>query len=173
MKDEDAPEWLPDLFDFNWNRYDESLDGAYAVFERDFREPSTRPKFRGKRLGLKRHPEDDGKCATFWHFVTEGEVESARSVVRERIERIAWPKSMLFEAASATPRVLVWSNERRRSTHTKSVRWVIALPDFSYVVIVDERDDFALPWTAYCVSQPHRRAKLAEEYRRWLAAQKS
>lgn len=173
MRDRDAPDWLPDLIEFDWNRYQESLDHAYAIFERDFGDPKTRPSFLGKRLALKRHPEDDGKSATFWHFVTEGKEESSRSVVRERIERISWPKALLIEAAAETPRVVLWTNERRRSTHAKSTRWVIALTDFSYVLVLDDRGDYALPWTAYYVSGQHSRGKLEREFRNWQAREKS
>ena len=47
-------------------------------------------------MGLKRHPELEGKSATFWHFVTEGKVEADRTPVRERIERIGWPKAIIL-----------------------------------------------------------------------------
>lgn len=53
--------------------------------------------------------------------------------------------------------------------HLKSIfageeRIVLALVDFSYVVIVSEREDFVLPWTAYTVEQTHQRNKLQREY---------
>jgi hypothetical protein len=114
-------------------------------------------------MGLKRHPELDGKSATFWHFVTEGSIEADRIPVRERLERIAWPKAILVEAGNDPSRVLVWANERCRSTHVKSTRWIVALYDFSYVVVLDEREDYVLPWTAYPVAEDHRRRKLRRE----------
>lgn len=173
MKDENAPEWLPDLVEFDWNSYNESIDRAYAVFVRDFGTQNARPTFQAKRMGLKRHPEFQGKSATFWHFVTEGPVEIDRAPNRERVERIAWPKAILVEAAAQSGRVLVWANERRRSGHTKSTRWVVALDTFSYVVVVDEREEYVLPWTAYFVEADHRREKLRKEYDAWKKAQKS
>lgn len=65
----DLPCWLPPLvlfeeFDGNWDAY---LDAIYAYFRRDFVE--NRPTFRGRRLGLKRHPLSHGKEATFWHMI--------------------------------------------------------------------------------------------------------
>lgn len=167
MRDETGPDWLPDLIECNWNRFQETIDRAYAVFLRDFGTEAVRPLFRGKRMGLKKHPEYDGKSATFWHFVTEGRVEAHRYPVRERIERIAWPKALLLETDNDPARVLVWANERRRSTHAKSKRWVISLEDFSYVVVVDEREDYMLPWTAFSVMDDHRRLKLRKEYNVW------
>lgn len=173
MRDDDAPDWLPDLVECDWNRYQETIERAYAVFWRDFGTAATRPTFRGKRMGLKRHPEFEGKSATFWHFVTEGDVEADRTPVRERLERIGWPKAILIEAGATPSRVLVWANERRRSNHAKSTRWLIVLENFGYVVVVDERDEYVLPWTAYTVKEDHQRRKLEREYNGWKTAQKS
>ncbi len=169
---EGATDWLPDLLVCDWSRLQESIERAYAVFRRDFCRPERRPMFRGKRMGLKRHPLIDGREATFWHFVTEGKVEKDRYPVCERIERIAWPRAMLVEAGRSPSRVLVWSNQRPRRRHGKATRWVVALEDFSYVVIVDERESYVLPWTAYPVRERHRRRKLREEYRAWVERNK-
>jgi hypothetical protein len=137
---------------------------AYAIFWRDFGEFRTRPTFQGRRLGLKRHPEIEGKSATFWHFVTEGADESNRTPVRERLERIGWPRALIEEASHSSPRVRVWASLRSRAT-----RWLIALDDFSYVVVLDDRGDFLLPWTAYWVGEDHRRRKLQREFEVWQA----
>lgn len=173
MRDDDAPDWLPDLVELDWNRYQESLENAYGVFSRDFGSARSRPDFRGKRMGLKHHPEFDGKSATFWHFVTEGSVEADRTPDRERLERIAWPRAIIVEAEATPSRVLVWKNERQRAKHGKSDRWVVALTDFRYVVILDDRGEYVLPWTAFTVKEDHRRRKLEKEYNAWVEAQKS
>jgi hypothetical protein len=156
------PDWLPALVPFDWNRYEESLEAAYQVFVRCFGDVKVRPAFQGRRLGLKRHPELDGKSATFWHFVTEGNVEEDRTPVRSRIERIAWPHALIVEAGGIPPRVCVWCTERGRSK-----RWLIALEDFSYLVILDDRGEYLLPWTAYPVEHDHRREKLRKEHAAW------
>ncbi len=169
MRDEGAPHWLPELIGCDWNRYEESLKIAYGIFWRDFGHQHRRPAFRGKRMELKRHPKFEGKSATFWHFVTEGGDEPQRTPVRERLERIAWPKAMIVEAERIPSRVMVWQNERSRRNHRRASRWVIALSDFSYVVVIDEREDFVLPWTAYPVEENHRRRKLRKEYDAWKA----
>lgn len=157
--------WLPSLLPFDWNDYVRSLKAAYAVFQRDFGSEKSRPPFQGRRLGLKRYPEFEGKSATFWHFITEGPVEANRTPARDRIERIPWPKPMILEAAAADPRVRVWSTLRGTT-----LRWVIAVGDFSYVVILDDRGEYLLPWTAFTVEQEHRRAKLRKEWNAWKAA---
>jgi hypothetical protein len=55
----------------------------------------------------------------------------------------------------------------------RSERWILALADFSYVVILDDRGEFILPWADYPVAETHRRRKLEKEYNDWKNAQKS
>jgi len=173
VKDRDSPGWLPDLVECDWNDIEGTVDRAYAVFFRAFLNESSRPRFRGKRMGIKRHPEYDGKSATFWHLITEGAKEVSRAPVRERIERIAWARALIVEAGKDSTRVKIWMNERQRHGHRKSVRWLIGLLDFSYVVVLDDRQDFVLLWTAYPIRENHQRRKLEREYDAWIAAHKS
>lgn len=60
-----------------------------------------------------------------------------------------------------------WSNRRGSDT-----RILLALDDFSYVVVLADRGDYVLPWTAYTVERKHRREKLRKEYEEYQAAQK-
>lgn len=46
----------------------------------------------------------------------------------------------------------------------KEERIVIALEDFSYVVVLADRRDYILLWTAYCVEREHTRRKLKNEF---------
>ena len=63
---------LPLLVLFNdhgdWDAY---LAAIYTWFKRDF--VDSKPVFQGRRLGLKRHPLTNGKEATFWHMISEGQ----------------------------------------------------------------------------------------------------
>jgi len=77
MRD-DSASWLPDLLECDWNDYQGTIECAYRLFCRDFLSAAARPRFRGKRMGLKRHPEVAGKNATFWHFVTKGDNQEPR-----------------------------------------------------------------------------------------------
>lgn len=156
--------WLPALLRFedsngNWDEYIECL---YRQFEADF--VHSKPHWPGKRVGHKRHPEQAGKSATFWHLFSEGEREAERLPDFRRCERIAWPRPMMDEFDAAPPDTtgfrLVWWKERRGSED----RYLLAPSDFSYVVVVADRGDFVLPWTAYSVEQSHRQDKLR---RRW------
>lgn len=151
------PDWLPELvllqdYHGKWNDY---CDALYEFFLDDF--VRTKPQYLGKRFALKKHPEYDGKAATFWHLVSEGNVEEDRTPEMRRCERIRWPRPIIEGNVPAD--VKTWRNERNGKT-----RILIALADFSYVVILDDRGGYVLLWTAYPVEREHQRRKLAKEY---------
>lgn len=151
------PSWLPPLvslvdYDGDWNRY---VDALYEHFCRDFIASS--PQYAGGKVQLKRHPITDGKEATFWHLISEGKEEKTRMPDLRRCERIRWARALIESAG--TDRVRHWGNTRRGEP-----RIVIALADFSYVVVLTERKNYLVLWTAYCVEQEHRREKLRKEF---------
>lgn len=158
-------DWLPELIRVedhggDWAAY---LRVVHDCYRRDFVERPL-PEFRGLRMNLKRHPVVRGWDATFWHFISEGDGggEDDRMPDPRRCERIRWPRPILEAAESR--RVCAWSNERKGEE-----RVLLAVDDFSYVVVVAVRKDYALPWTAYPVGPEHRRRKLREEYERFHA----
>jgi hypothetical protein len=148
---------LPPLILFNdydgdWDAY---LDALYEWFKNDFID--AKPLFRGRRLGLKRHPMTNGKEATFWHMIQEGPVESERIPNLRRCERIRWPKPIIENSEKLE--IKVWCNER--NGERRICLWFVR---DSYLVILADRKDYLLPWTAYPVDQPHRQRKLQKEY---------
>lgn len=152
-----SPAWLPPLvlltsFGGNWDKY---VDALYAWFKRDF--VDDKPIFQGKRLGLKRHPLFQGKEATFWHMTSEGSDEQNRVPDFRRCERIRWPKPIIEHDQDA--KVKVWRNERGRED-----RICLWLEKENYLVILADRGDYILPWTAYLVEKPHQQRKLMKEY---------
>ena len=161
-------EWLPALveFDGNWNNFHAYENRVYEAFLDDF--VRRRPlMFYGVRVTLRRHPEYQCKSASFWHLVTEGKIEENRSPVVERCERIRWPRAIL-ERASVEKDLPSWRSQRGRE-----VRVLVALADFSYVVVLDKRtppgaDQYLLLLTAFPVEAEHRRAKLAREHDEWM-----
>ncbi len=48
---------------------------------------------------------------------------------------------------------------------------VIALEDFSYVVVLADRGKYVLLWTAYCVEKNRRRRKLEKEFKAYTKSQ--
>ena len=131
------------------------LSAIYVWFKRDF--VDSKPVFQGKRLGLKRHPLTDGKEATFWHMISEGEREEERTPEFRRCERIRWPKPIIEHDTDVA--VKVWRNRRGREE-----RVCVWFERENYLVILADRGDYILPWTAYPVEHSHRQRKLLKEY---------
>ena len=152
-----TPAWLPPLvlmddFSGNWDNY---LEAIYEFFRQDFLD--NKPVFQGRRLGLKRYPLTRGKEATFWHLIQEGNIEEDRLPDFRRCERIRWPKPIIEH--SDDPEIRVWRNQRRREQRV--CLWFVRE---NYLVILADRGNYILPWTAYLVEQPHRQRKLQKEY---------
>lgn len=151
------PAWLPALVLFNdydgdWPLY---LDALYRYFEDDF--VRSKPVFNGEMLALKRHPVIQGKEATFWHIISEGHQEENRLPDLRRCERVRWPRPVIDRAAD--PVLKVWANERRGEE-----RICLWFGDQEYLVVLARRKGFLLLWTAYPVTEPHRKRKLQKEY---------
>ncbi len=131
----------------------------YQYFVQDFVE--TKPVFRGKRLGLKAFPKVDGKECTFYHMTHEGEDESSRTPDIRRMERIRWPRPLIDD--SHHPYLKVWRNKRG-----KEDRVLIFHEEEGYLMVLADRGDYVLPWTAYLVTEHHRRKKLLKEYHEYI-----
>ncbi len=160
------PRWLPPLVLLSdcggdWERY---LKTLYSYFESDF--IWTRPLFRGQRLGLKRHPLLEEKEATFWHMISEGSSEASRYPDLRRCERIRWPRAIIEN--SNDPAVKVWETTRRNER-----RICLWLEQQEYLVILADRNGYLLPWTAYMVTEPHRKRKLQKELEGWEKSRNS
>lgn len=158
-------DWLPDLVCLedhggDWHSY---LAAVYEHFRSDF--VLSRPVFDEKPIFLKRHPELDGKEAAFWHVISEGKDESARTPDLRRCECVRWLRPMI--EAVGTSRVRCWRNQRRANEK----RVVIALGDFSFVVVLADRGDRFLLWTAYPVGYRNRREALRKEYEAYVSSQ--
>ena len=155
--------WLPGLvllndYNGNWERY---LEVIYNFFTRDF--VDDQPTFQGKKLALKRHPMYEGKEATFWHIIQEGEIEEARTPDIRRCERIRWPRPVIEN--SNDPDVKIWENIRDHEP-----RVCILLDSEDYLVVIARRQGYDLFWTAYPITWPHQKRKLIKEYEASLKA---
>lgn len=136
----------------DWDMY---LNVLYSCFKQDFID--TKPVFQGKKLGLKRYPITQGKEATFWHMIQEGSVESERIPSIRRCERIRWPRPIIENNDHSDIRV--WQNERNGEK-----RICLWFAKESYLVILAERNNYILPWTAYPIERVHSKRKLQKEY---------
>lgn len=151
------PNWLPELILFesfhgDWNKY---LDTLYDGFTTDFL--GDRPKFCGVRMGLKKHPVEEGKEATFWHMIQQGDVERDRTPDMRRCERIRWPRAIIDNHKDSA--VKVWRNKRGNKS-----RILLLLEEERYLVVLADNKTYVLPWTAYLVERDHQLAKLAKEH---------
>ena len=153
-------DWLPPLMEFNeyggdWTVY---LDAIYTAFRKDF--VTSKPSFRGQRLGLKRYPEYDGKEATFWHMISEGNVEEERTPDFRRCERIRWPRPLIEHEAETE--VLV----RTESRASNDDRIHIYLPNERYLVVLADRGNYILPWTAFYIEHENGHRKYLQRHAR-------
>ena len=154
-------DWLPPLMEFNdyggnWRAY---LEAIYAVFERDF--VKSKPSFRGREFRLKWIPVYDGKSSTFWHMISEGETESARTPDFRRCERIGWPRPVIENETD--PEVLVWTEPRGSNDD----RIHIYLPNERYLVVLADRGRYLLPWTAYYIERENGHRKYLQRHARY------
>ena len=106
---------------------------------------------------MKKNPLSQGKEATFWHLISEGADEENRLPVVERCARIRWPKPVIEHVEEVV--IKAWENERRGET-----RICLWLESQEYLVILARRKRYVLLWTAYPVTENHRKAKLQKEY---------
>jgi len=157
-----VPAWLPELVLFNdhnghWEIY---LEVLYRHFSNDF--IVAIPNFNGRRIALKKHPEYQGKEATFWHLISSGNEEEERLPDLRRCERIRWPRSLIDNHPNND--VLVWSEPRYNEQRIHL--WVV---HEDYVLVLADRKEYVLLWTAFYVEREHYRQKLRK---RFAAAQK-
>lgn len=144
----------------NWDLY---LGAVYEVFSHDFHK--TRPNFQGRRLGLKSHPLTKEKECTFWHLIEEGPDEKDRIPNLARCERISWVRAIIERVHTHPDDVRVWAQDIQAKKGGKERRWHLALSDFSYLVVLADREKYLLPWTAFPVEHSHQRRKREKQWR--------
>ena len=137
------------------NNREKRTKELYEFFRLDFL--GRRPDFQGKRMGLKCMPLTEGKEATFWHFSQEGPVEDDRIPDLRRCERIRWVRPIIEHADDAC--IKSWSKFHKGTTRT-----MLWQEEQEYLVILDDRGEYVLPWTAYPVTEEYRKRKLQAEY---------
>lgn len=160
MDSDDIESKFPDclyLSDYSGN-FSEYIEAVYEVFCQDF--VNTRPIFRGIRLGLKKYPITEGWEATFYHLTHEGEDEQNRTPCMRRCERISWLKTAIEQCDSLG--LKVWPQIRKGK---KRICIWIEVPDGAdHFIVLDDRGDYILPWTAYPLTYKHEKEKKRKEY---------
>ena len=156
---------VPDLVLFSdyGGDYDAYVSATYEIYQNTF--ASRTFFFEGKRIAHKKHPEIKGMSATFWHITSSGSEEESKLPDLRRYEVIAWPAFILDYCLNKCQNLLIWKNRRKGKT-----RICLWCQDINYVVILDERDDFCIFWTAYPVSYEHTRRKFLKEWQEYRAS---
>lgn len=153
--------WLPPLvFLDDFPSEQEYEDELYRLFCADwiFGDP---PTFRGIPIRIRNGTAIDGKDFGFWHLLTGGGNEANGPLLLERCECISWARCLIDHAD--TPNTRVW-----REGRPGRGSWLVATPDFSYVVILDERGDYLLLVTAYPEERQRRRDKRRKAYETYV-----
>ena len=155
--------WLPamiplEAYGGDFKRY---LEALYNVYRAGF--ITSKPTYPDRRWATKRHPVIEGKEATFWHLISEGKVEADRIPALRRCERLPWPRPMIDAALGENVRC--W-----RTRRGASVRVLIAVDDFSYVIVLEDRTSYIMLWTAFYVEHAHRREDLQREWQAYATA---
>lgn len=131
------------------------FSAVYELFKADF--ILSQPLYERLKVSVQKHPEVDGIHRTFYHITHEGNDEQCRMPDFRRMERIRFPKFVIEN--SKHPEILIWKNCRGRDT-----RVLLFNEIEDYLVVLTERKGYYLFWTAYLVTELHRKRKLLKEY---------
>ncbi len=155
------PEWLPPLvlleeYKGNWSAY---LDALYSAFTHDF--VQSHPRFRGRGCVPFQRPMSQGKEATFWHIISEGEEERDRQPDLRRCEHIGWVRAIIEHADTVEVKTWEKKHSKRGVAETRVYLW---LEDQGYVVVlIDQQRVFRL-LTAFPTTYDHTRRRLRKDY---------
>lgn len=158
--------WLPPLVQRDaFITEQEYEDELYRLFCKDwiYGDP---PLMRGKPIRIRNGTSIDGKDFGFWHLVTGGGNEANGPLILERCECICWARCLIDHVD--TPNTRVWKEVR-----SGQVSWLVSTPDFSYVVILDDRRSYLLLVTAYPEERRRRREKRRVAYEKYVGDSKN
>lgn len=139
------------------------INAVYEVFKKDF--IIHHPKFGGVRLGLKYHPEEDGRAYTFYHMTHSGNDESNRTPDIRRCECIPWGRPTIEKVVEYN---LKFWEQVRNGKHRICI-WLDVKDDVDYFFILDVRRGYVLPWTAFIAEYKNSVRKKEKEYNEWVA----
>jgi hypothetical protein len=149
---------LPDLFPFHgdWSRYEDELYGIYleTIIHSGI-------KFCDLPVRAQYRPATKNKGYSFWHLISEGELEEDRTPDIRRCERIRWI-AWLIEKAETQKDLSWWENKRGSNTHI-----VIWHERENFAVVLAKRKGYFLLKSAYWVKE-HRRKDFVRERKEFL-----
>ena len=156
------PPWLPARLDRAAFPDVPAMEAAaWAIFQRDF---ATCPSFRTEEVRIARyaHKARADRGHSYWHLITEGEPEEARTVpVLDRLERVPWTRPLIENEACPMSAIKVWSNHRYGSKHI-----CIWFDRQNYLVVLKQLSRDYLLKTTYS-PESKRQRQLHKEYAAW------
>ena len=156
---EESENNLPDLLIFkgDWDKY---VNDIYSIFKQIFIIEKLYIDEK-KVVKIRKHPAFNEKESAFWHLVSEGSDEDSREPNIRRCERIRWVHHLIVNKGE--PFIKEWITVRKTGKG-KARRTCLALENFSYMVVLEERDQYWLFITAYPLEKRHQRKKKEMEY---------
>lgn len=164
-----SSDWLPDLMLEehypDWDTYEAAL---FQTFFNNFH--VNPPSIKGMGFRLLAEPKVNGRHHTFWHFISvdtyQGCPQEKRVIRKERCERIGWARAILDKVG--TDEVCAW-----KEIIGGHARPHIALPDFSYLVVLELRTEsatgnsYAALVTAHDIEYPRQREHLRKRWEKY------
>lgn len=150
------PDWLPELarlenYQGDWRRYQDAL---YSRFYTDF--IASKPLLQGMLVEITKNLIE-GKERTFWHCIQEGRIEDKRMPDLRRCERIAWIRAIIEQADD--PLIKKWQTKR-----WKNPRQLLWFEEAEFLVVLENRRNKWLLWTAYCTTWDKTKRRLRKEH---------
>lgn len=114
------------------------IEAVCSFFKEDF--ITKKIFYTGLVVNYIRDPIYKDKEYTFWHMVSEGEVEEERTPDIRRCERIKWPKPIIEN--SSDEQVKVWENERKNKKGKIQKRICFCYGEWEYLVVISKRNNY-------------------------------
>lgn len=140
-------------------------NALYRVFQSTLANQSLLWKPTGKHLSFRRQPQVDGRHNIFWHIISgDGDTDAERQIDHNRCQHLALIRPMIDEfnriwPQKSSPNIVWW-----KSSRPPHWRHVISLPDFSYAVILEQREEYTILITAIYYERRRRRERQQREY---------
>lgn len=152
---------FPELISFEEYGGDFKLyfDDIYQIFKANF--ITTQPLYNELKVSAQKHPEVDGIHRTFYHITHEGKIESNRTPDFRRMERIQFPRFCIENCSHKD--FMVWEKLIGRDN-----RIHILNEAERYLVVLTERENYYLFWTAFYIEQNHTIRKKKKEYEAYI-----
>ena len=139
------------------NAYKEAL---YRIFVRDFL--SIELLYNGKKVDVIHEKLYENKERSFWHIISEGDVDVNRTPISWRAEALPWAKPLIEEDGCCI-HYRCWIKYHDRTKRNRHYIWCTAI---NYMVILEDRDTYYKLITAYPVLQ-YKIKKYTKEYNKY------